>query len=74
MALAFNWLRTEYADASVYLWVMENNQPARSFYETLGADSTEVIDKPNPVGGGSARNCRYVWASPQQFHNILAGM
>lgn len=64
MISACQWLAQHYVDTAVYLWVMENNQPARRFYEMLGANNTGVIDKPNPVGGGTARNCRYVWGSP----------
>ncbi len=72
MTRAFDWLMDGYAGSSVYLWVMENNQAARCFYEKLGADNAGVIDKPNPVGGGSARNCRYVWDSPLQLRSTLA--
>ena len=61
MHYAFNWLALHYPSNDVYLWVMENNQPARRFYEKLGAVNAETLDKPNPVGGGSALNCRYVW-------------
>ena len=58
------WLKVYYPNSGVYLWVMEANQPARIFYEKLGAKNADVVDKPNPVGGGSAKNCRYVWDSP----------
>lgn len=70
MLQAFHWLTEHYADSPVYLWVMANNQPARRFYEKLGADNAGEIDKPNPVGGGSARNCRYVWENPEQLLSI----
>lgn len=70
MLQASRWLAQRHADTGVYLWVMEANQPARRFYETFGAKNAGVIDKPNPVGGGSARNCRYVWASPRQLQQV----
>jgi len=63
------WLQSKYPDVGVYLWVMESNNPARAFYEKLGARNVGVIDKPNPVGGGNAKNCRYVWSRP----TLLAG-
>lgn len=69
---AFAWLAQEYAEQAVYLWVMETNQVAREFYQSLGSGNAGVIDKPNPVGGGSARNCRYVWSSPRYLCNPLS--
>lgn len=59
------WLTQHYGQYGVYLWVMEANQPARRFYEKLGSTNAGVIDKPNPAGGGSAPNCRYIWSSPE---------
>jgi ribosomal protein S18 acetylase RimI-like enzyme len=70
VAQAFTWLAQHYADTGVYLWVMETNQAARCFYEKLGAKNAGVIDKANPVGGGTARNCRYVWASPEHLIGV----
>jgi len=61
MRHALKWLNTHFPSCDVYLWVMQRNLPARQFYEKLGATSAETINKPNPVGGGSALNCRYVW-------------
>ena len=61
MQHAFQWLNTCFPNDPVYLWVMENNYPARKFYEQLGAMQAELVDKPNPAGDGSAMNCRYTW-------------
>lgn len=61
MAEAFAWLKKNYPDDAIYLWVMARNIQARRFYEKLGAKNGGTIDKPNPVGGGSALNCRYAW-------------
>jgi ribosomal protein S18 acetylase RimI-like enzyme len=61
---SFTWLVRHYPDCGVYLWVMANNHGARRFYEQLGAQNVELVDKPNPVGGGSAHNCRYIWVNP----------
>ena len=58
---ALQWLHNHYPTSDVYLWVMERNLIARQFYEKLGAVNAETVNKPNPVGGGSALNCRYVW-------------
>jgi ribosomal protein S18 acetylase RimI-like enzyme len=68
MTQAFGWLAQTAGDCGVYLWVMENNSTARRFYETLGANNAGVIAKPNPAGGGTARNCRYVWPTPRHLH------
>ena len=63
MAHTFAWLRAHFPRDAAYLWVMERNSGARKFYERLGASNAGVVDKPNPVGGGSALNCRYVWVT-----------
>ena len=55
------WLHAHYPSDPVYLWVMARNSQARGFYEKLGASNAGSVDKANPVGGGSALNCRYVW-------------
>lgn len=67
MRQAGSWLNSNYGQIGVYLWVMEANQSARRFYEKLGSTNAGIVDKQNPAGGGSARNCRYTWSSP----NIL---
>ena len=56
-------------DAGVWLWVMEANAGARAFYERLGASNAGTADLPDP-GGGSAPNCRYVWASPEALRHV----
>jgi ribosomal protein S18 acetylase RimI-like enzyme len=61
MEQTFAWLHAHFPMDAVYLWVMERNSQAREFYEKLGASNSGVVYKPNPVGGGSALNCRYVW-------------
>lgn len=63
------WLNSSYGQRGVYLWVMEANQPARRFYETLGSTNAGTVDKPNPAGGGSARSCLYIWPSPEALAN-----
>lgn len=59
------WLNSHYPQSGAYLWVMEVNQSARRFYEKLGAQNAGTVDKPNPAGGGSAKNCRYRWPRPE---------
>jgi ribosomal protein S18 acetylase RimI-like enzyme len=58
------WLCGVRPDEGVYLYVMEANAQARTFYERLGAANAGTIDLKDP-GGGRAPNCRYVWARPQ---------
>lgn len=61
MSAAAEWVCTMQPDAGVYLWVMEGNTAARTFYDRLGARNVETIQLADP-GGGSAPNCRYAWA------------
>ena len=63
MHSAGRWLSQHYPGCGVYLWVMEANVSARSFYERLGGRNRETIMKSDP-GGGRAPNCRYTWDRP----------
>ena len=69
MAHVFAWLAEHFPDYAVYLWVMQHNLPAIQFYEKLGETSAELFDKPNPVGGGSAPNYRYVWPEAKTLNS-----
>jgi ribosomal protein S18 acetylase RimI-like enzyme len=64
MRRAGEWVCQTQPGASVYLWVMEANVPARAFYDRLGARHVGTVLMSDP-GGGSAPNCRYVWADPR---------
>lgn len=57
---AANWTLVHQHHPGIYLWVYEDNQAARRFYENLGAENAEMQVKENP-GGGTARTFRYVW-------------
>jgi len=61
MLQTFSWNQKYYSADGIYLWVMARNAAARKFYQRLGAMNAGEVDKPNPVGGGSAINCRYAW-------------
>lgn len=74
MEYAFAWLAQHFADSGVYLWVMQANQRARDFYTNRGAGDAGVVMKPNPVGGGSAANCRYFWDDPQQYLSVHSSL
>jgi ribosomal protein S18 acetylase RimI-like enzyme len=63
MCQAACWLREHHPRSGVYLWVLEANEPARRFYEKLGANDAGTFDKEN-ADGGSARSCLYTWPSP----------
>jgi ribosomal protein S18 acetylase RimI-like enzyme len=58
------WLCERYPKSAVYLWVLAENAPARSFYEKLDARNAETVENEVP-GGGMVFSCRYVWPSPQ---------
>ena len=60
---AGEWLATVAPGAGVYLWVMEANTSARTFYHRLGGRNVETTSLEDP-GGGRAPNCRIVWTSP----------
>jgi ribosomal protein S18 acetylase RimI-like enzyme len=66
MAAAADWVCSTQPDAGVYLWVMEANAAARAFYDRLGARNVETVTHEDP-GGGSAPNCRYVWADARML-------
>lgn len=65
------WLGEHYTNLGVYLWVMEANLSARTFYERIGARNRETVMKSDP-GGGRAPNCRYTWKNPALFARRLA--
>ncbi len=54
------WCSAHHASRGLYLWGLEQNEPARRFYERLGA-----VDRGGdiwvPPGGGEVRQRRYVW-------------
>ena len=55
------WCRTAYPAGGLYLWVLEQNHPARRFYERLGATDQEG-DVWLPPDGGTVKTRRYVWS------------
>jgi ribosomal protein S18 acetylase RimI-like enzyme len=62
LAGAARWSVERYTEASLYLWVLEDNTNARAFYESLGAEEhgRELTEAP---GGGEVMGLRYVWRS-----------
>jgi GNAT superfamily N-acetyltransferase len=55
------WCRRAHPEAGLYLWVLEQNDPARRFYERLGATDQEG-DVWLPPDGSTVRTRRYVWS------------
>ncbi|HEY2386439.1 MAG TPA: GNAT family N-acetyltransferase [Candidatus Binatia bacterium] len=56
------WCRVAHPGGSgLYLWVLEQNHPARRFYERLGATDQEG-DVWLPPDGGEVKTRRYVWS------------
>lgn len=66
MRHAAEWVCHTQPGAGVYLFVMEANARARASYDRLGARNVEVVHLQDP-GGGSAPNCRYVWADAREL-------
>jgi len=61
-----NWSTENYPGAGIYLRVLEPNQPARRFYEALGA--TNHDSRPwEPPGGGKVVDLRYTWPDSQSL-------
>jgi GNAT superfamily N-acetyltransferase len=58
------WLRARYASLPVYLWVLEANNDARRFYESLGATNAETVPT-NTADSATNSSCRYTWPSPE---------
>jgi GNAT superfamily N-acetyltransferase len=61
-----------HADTGLYLWVFEQNSPARRFYSELGGREVErvIIE---PPGGGQIPEWRVVWDTPSSLLNRAAG-
>jgi GNAT superfamily N-acetyltransferase len=57
------WAEREHPRIGFYLWVLEANAAARSFYERHGARNAGRQLSTAP-GGGSISGLRYVWAKP----------
>lgn len=57
-------LESRHPDTGLFLWVLEGNGPARSFYERLGARVAPHEEQPTPSGDVVA--CyRYTWPHPR---------
>lgn len=60
MARAGEWFAEQARERGVYLWVLEANEGARRFYETLAATNAETVTR-RLESGNDGRVCRYVW-------------
>ena len=60
MRRAARWFESNAQTAAVYLWVLEDNAPARRFYEALGAAHPETVTR-DLQPGHPGNICRYVW-------------
>ena len=64
MKQAAQWVQNRNADSPFYLWVYEQNHPARTFYDSLGATNQER------VRGDDGFVLRYVWPDTQKLANL----
>jgi GNAT superfamily N-acetyltransferase len=62
MHKAGTWIKENFPQSGLHLWVFEANYRARRFYERLGAIK-EHREVGEVTGGGTAPVFRYVWAS-----------
>jgi ribosomal protein S18 acetylase RimI-like enzyme len=60
MAVAAKLANEQSQSSSLYLWVLEDNHAARSFYERLQGEKVETTSMKNPDGSYS-QVCRYFW-------------
>lgn len=60
MTQAGTWLCLRYPRRRAYLWVLESNRAARSFYERIGGHNAGVSVM-ETHGSAIVRSCRYVW-------------
>ena len=60
-------LKERYPLSGVHLWALEENAPARRFYERLGGRNTETAEI-EVLGGATAMSCRYAWPTPAALH------
>ena len=54
------WVYERSPDSGFYLWVLEKNYPARTFYKNLGAIEHELVSGEGLVGN-VADKYRYIW-------------
>ena len=59
----FQWSNTGYPGLGIHLWALEQNSPARRFYERLGGVVTGSSNWSPPVGP-SVAEVRYSWRFP----------
>lgn len=62
MKLVAEKIDTLLPHSNFYLWVLQDNHPARKFYEHRGGKNFETLSMQNPDGGFS-NTCRYIWKS-----------
>lgn len=60
MTRVFEWCATHHSDRGLYLWVLNSNDRAQSFYASLGAEDRGG-EFSEPAGGGEIHGRRYVW-------------
>ena len=60
------WLQANFPQSGLHLWVFEANDPARRFYERLGA-TNQHREVEEVTGGGTAPSLRYVWARVERL-------
>ncbi len=63
MQLTAQWVHQYNTTSGLYLWVYEENIPARAFYERMGGTVAEKSIVENP-GGGTASVLRIIWPDP----------
>ena len=57
-------------DSGLYLWVLQQNTAAQSFYRARGGECVEeAIAGPFP-GGGTAPSLRYAWRTPTRLFDL----
>ena len=60
MRKVYEWSLEVYHQPKIYLKVLEDNLPARGFYEKVGGVNQATLTEVMP-GGNTVKACRFVW-------------
>ncbi len=70
MAHVASWVLDRRPSSALHLWVLEENHPARRFYERLGGAAVERVIHP-AADDREVPSVRYVWHQPSELVSKL---
>jgi ribosomal protein S18 acetylase RimI-like enzyme len=69
LSLAANWVKENYPNSKLHLWVLEENYAARGFYDKLGGKNIERVLEQSP-SAGDAYVLRYGWENLDELSSL----